>query len=527
MELLTNTSFVFFLIIALGLIIGNISIKGISLDSSAIIFIALIFGHFGVKLPPILQQLGLVFFIYSVGIQAGPGFFDSFKKQGLQLLVLSAIIIFSGAFITLVSAYIFDIDTNLAVGLFTGALTSTPGLAVAIDSTHSAVASIGYGIAYPFGVLGVILFVKIIPKIFRIDLKKEEVKYNSELTAEYPQLIHKNYIVENPKVFGKSLGELNIRAMTRTNISRVFHNNTTITPVFSTILNEGDIVKAVGTEEDLGKMQLLIGAQTNKLIPLDKKYVVKSLLITNKEIVNKSLSEIGLFTNYNTTATAIRRSGIDLTPAANTRFRFGDKITVACSEEDLHSVSELFGDNKKVLESFPFLSASIGIIIGTLIGTIALPFPPFSFKLGLTGGVLVSSLILSKIGKTGPIIWNISGQANQFIRQLGLILFIASVGTSAGEKMVTTISNNGIYIFIVGAIITLIPMILSVLIGQFVLKINFLTLLGTLTGGMTSTPALSAVDSMSDSNAPKIAYAAVYPMALVLIVICSQLLSLI
>lgn len=525
MELLTNTNFVFFLIIALGLIAGNISFKGISLDTSAIIFVALIFGHFGVKLPPILQQIGLVFFIYSVGIQAGPGFFDSFKKQGVHLLLLSVIVVVSGALVTFAASYIFNINTNLAVGLYTGALTSTPGLAAAIESTHSPVASIGYGIAYPFGVLGVILFVKIAPKLFGVDIKEEENKYNSELTTEYPKLIHKNFLVENPKIFGKSLGELNIRSMTRTNISRVFHNGVTVTPNLSSKLYEGDIIKAVGTEEDLNKVKLLIGAETGTLIPLDKKFVVKSLLVTNKEIVNKSLAEIGLFSNYNTTATGIRRSGIDITPTAKTRFRFGDKVTVACSENDMHGVSELFGDNKKLLESFPFLSASIGIIIGTLLGLMIIPLPFLEFKLGLTGGVLISSLVLSKIGKTGPIIWNISGQANQFIRQLGLLFFLASVGTSAGEHMVQTVAENGLFVFVIGAIITLIPMILAVVVGHFAYKINFLTLLGALTGGMTSTPALSAVDSMSESNAPKIAYAAVYPLALVLIVICSQLLG--
>ncbi|NLT52480.1 MAG: transporter [Ignavibacteria bacterium] len=525
MDLINNVSLMLFLILALGLLMGSISFKGISLESSAVIFIALIFGHFGVKLPLVLQQIGLVFFIYSVGIQAGPGFFSSFKKQGATLLILTAIIIFSGAVVTYSLTFFFKVDQNLSVGLFAGALTSTPGLAAAIESTNSPIASIGYGIAYPFGVLGVILFVKIAPKLFRINLREEEIKYNTEITTDFPKVIHKNYVVENPKIFGKSIEELNVRTMTKTNISRVFHNDITVTPTTTIKLYQGDIIKAVGKEEDLKKLELLIGTETAEKIPLDKKFIVKSILVTEKEIVNKSLAEIGLFSNYNATATCIRRSGIDITPTAKTKFQFGDRVTVACSENDLRGILELFGDNKKVLESFPFFSSSIGIILGVLIGLVMIPIPYLNFKLGITGGVLLSSLVLSKVGKTGPIIWNISGQPNQFIRQLGLLFFLASVGTEAGHNIVKTFNKNGFYLFGIGAVITIVPMIVAIIIGHYKFKINFLTLLGALTGGMTSTPALSAMDTISESNAPQIAYASVYPLALVLVVVFSQLLS--
>ncbi len=523
MEIFLTPFVAFFVIVAFGIAIGNINVKGISLDTSAVIFVAFIFGYFGVEMPSIIQKLGLIFFIYSVGIQAGPGFFDSFKKQGLKLIVLTSIVIGSAALLTVGAVVVLDIPIDLAVGIFTGALTSTPGLAAAIDSTKSTVTSIGYGISYPFGVLGVILFVKVIDKFLKVDISKEEAKYTEEITSDFPKLMNKNYVVENPNVFGKTIGELNIRSMTGTNVSRVFQNDATFTPTASTILNQGDIIKAVGTEKDLEKIEILIGDKTDKQISLGKTFVVKSILVTKKNVVNQSFAELSLFTKFNATATSIRRSGIDIVPTAFTKVKYGDKIMIACSEDDIKQVSDLFGDNKKHLVELDFFPISVGIIIGVLIGMITIPIGTYNFKLGLTGGVLISSLILSKIGRTGNILWNVAGESNQLLRKLGLIFFLTSVGTNAGQNIIATLQDNGYQLFIVGICITLIPMIIATLVGYYLYKINFLTLIGALTGSMTSTPALSSVDSITDSNAPKIAYATVYPFALVLLIVFTQI----
>ncbi len=525
MEFFKSEYVSFFIIVAGGILLGKIKIKGISLDISAIIFVALLFGHFGVVMPDIFQKIGLIFFIYSVGVQAGPGFFESFKKDGIKLISIAAIGVISGAIVASLSAYFLDIDFKLAVGLYTGAMTSTPGLAAAIESTNSTLASIGYGIAYPFGVLAVILFVKISPKIFKVSIKEEERKYEEEVKADYPAITHRNFIVENKNIFGKTLGELKIRTMTKTNISRVLHNGEAFTPTAKTALHEGDIVKAVGTENDLDKVSLLIGKETDIQIPLSKHYVIQSILVTNEKIVNKSLAEIGLFEQYNATAVSIRRAGIDITPNATSKLRFGDKITIACGDQSLGNVKKLFGDNRKRLTELDFLPVSIGIIIGVLVGRISFPILGFTFSLGLTGGVLLAAIVLSRIGKTGNILWNVSGSSNQLLRKLGLIFFLVAVGTSAGGNLMETLSSGGLTYLAVGAMITVFPMVITMVVGHYILKINFLVLLGALTGAMTSTPALSALDPMTDSNGPKIAYAAVYPFALVLIIICSQIMG--
>jgi putative transport protein len=526
MDLLTNTHVVFFVIVAIGIALGKVKIKGISLDISAVIFVALVFGHYGIQMPDIFQKLGLILFMFSVGIQAGPGFFDSFRKTGKILIGLAFIIITTGALLTILLASLWDIDYNLAVGLFTGALTSTSGLAAAIESTHSSLSSIGFGIAYPFGVIGVILFARLSPKIFKVSIKKEEEKYHKEIYTEHPDFVTKNFLVENPNIFGKTLYELNLRSITNTNISRIIKDDQVLQATGSVTLEKGDILRAVGTQDNLQKLTYIVGKEIEVEIPQKSRIVVRRYLVTDKEVINKSLQQLGLLPRFNATATTIRRSGIDIVARANSKLRFGDKLTVTIPEDNVKSLGELLGDSREKMDELNFLPIALGILLGILLGEVTIPlFGDITFKLGLTGGVLISALVLSKIGKTGNIVWNISGTTNMFLRKLGLIFFLAAVGTNAGEHLVSTLQESGVKFLVSGMVITLIPMILTVCLGYYVFKMNFLTLIGSLTGSMTSTPALSAVEPMTETNAPQVAYATVYPFALVLLIIVSQLLG--
>jgi putative transport protein len=335
MELLTNSYFALFLIVALGFILGRIKIFGLSLDVSAVIFVALVFGHYGVIIPKDFQYLGLVLFIFTIGIQAGPGFFESFKKDGRQLALFATLLILTAGIITIITVSVFDIDRNIAIGLLTGALTSTPGLAAAIDSTGSPLASIGYGVGYPFGVIGVILFIRFLPKILKISLKESENEFNSKITQEFPEILRRNFIVENENIVGKSIGELRIRYMTKAVVSRVVNEGIAVTPSPETVLLKGNLIKAVGTEEALKNVGLLIGRATEEEIPLDPKYDVRSVLVTNKEVVNKTIGQINLLHTYNATITRIRRSGINISPKPNSKLQFGDKLVIAICKAKL------------------------------------------------------------------------------------------------------------------------------------------------------------------------------------------------
>ena len=528
MDFVNTTYLALFLIICFGFILGNIKIKGISLDISAIIFVALLFGHLGVALPDILQKIGLILFIYTIGLQAGPGFFDSFKEHGKNLVIISVIIVLSAALISLLSILFLDIEKPIAIGLMAGALTSTPGLATAIDVTHSPLASIGYGIAYPFGVIGVILFVKLYPKIFKIEISKEEDAYNLKNSSHYEMIPSSHFVVENESAINKTIEELRVRSMTKGVISRVMHKGKAFTPEKNTVLHKGDFIKVVGSKEALKRVKLLIGPKADIEISLGDQYIVQSYLLTKTELVNKHLGELNLLNNYNATVTRIRRSGIDLAPSPNLKLQMGDKLMIACSKDNMLQISNLIGDNKSKLSDTNFFPLALGIVLGILVGGVSFSFGnSLTFNLGLTGGVLIVAMILGRVGKTGNILWVMSGNANQLLRQFGLMLFLATVGTKAGETLVETYLQYGIKLFIVGGLITLIPMLFATIIARIFFKINSLTLLGTLTGAMTSTPGLAAVDSMTKTNAPSVAYATVYPIAMVLLIICAQILGLI
>ena len=526
MDLLTQPYFVLFIIICLGFIIGNITIKGVSLDISAIIFVAIFFGHLGFVIPPIIGQLGLILFIYTIGMQAGPGFFDSFRKQGRTLILITSVVIISASIITFFTYYWSGIEMSVAIGLLTGALTSTPGLAAGIDATNSPLISIGYGIAYPFGVIGVILFVRLYPKIFKVSIKAAEEEYNLEAESGFPEIKTRNFKVENDGICNKTIRELRIRSMTNSVISRIFRDNMLVIPSPDALLIKGDLIKAVGTEEALQQIGLLIGPETAQEIPLTNSYEVQSILVTNKEVVNKTLHSVNLKNTYQATVTRVRRSGIDITPSPNLRLQMGDKLIVACSSENMKQVISVFGNNDRKLSDTDFFPIATGIVLGVLLGNLSISFGNnFTFTLGLTGGVLICDMILSRLGRTGPLIWSMSGAATQLLRQIGLMFFLVEVGTKAGASIVVTYETYGLKLFLFGALITLIPMILAVVVARVFNKMNFLTMMGTLTGAMTSTPGLAAVSPMSDNNAPAVAYATVYPVAMVLLIICIQLLA--
>lgn len=530
-ELLNSSYFALFLIVALGFMLGRIKIKGVSLDVSAVIFIALLFGHYGVSIPKDLGNFGLVLFIFTIGIQAGPGFFDSFKSKGKTLIILTTILIASGALTAVGLKYLYDIETPSIVGLMAGALTSTPGLAVAIDSTKnlssSALAPISYGIAYPFGVIGVILFVKLLPKILRVDLEKEAKELDAQRRSKFPEMETCLFRVTNDAVIGHTLMQLKFANMTGAIISRMKSEGNITIPMGTTMLHHDDWVQCVGTKEALAQAELLLGERKEGELPLAEDQDIQQLLLTNKKMVGKQLGELRLHQNFGCTVTRVRRSGIDLTPSETLELKFGDKLMVVGEKEGLNGFACMLGNNAKILSDTDFFPIAMGIVLGVIVGKMNISMGEgVSISPGLTGGVLLVALILSSIGKTGPIIWSMSGPSNHLLRQLGLLLFLAEVGTSAGKTLVATFQQSGLMLFGIGAILTLVPMLMAVLVGRLIFKISMLDLLGTITGGMTSTPGLAAADSMVDSNIPSVAYATVYPIAMVFLIIAIQVISL-
>lgn len=523
MELLLTPYFALFLIIILGYLLGGIKIKGIGLDVSAILFVAMAFGYYGLKIPPDIKNIGLILFIFTIGFQAGPSFFETFRRDGKNLVFLASIIVFSSAAIALLCGYLFGFSPTLTGGLFAGGITSTPGLAAISEISNSGDATIGYGIAYPFGVIGVVIFIKVLPRIFHMNLKKAEQKFDTDVEEEFPKIINRNYIVENSIIIGKTISELEIREITGASISRVLHNGSAFTPSPQTILHGGSIIKAVGTESALTKVQEMIGRSTELGIALNQNYDVRFIIVTNKKVLGKSIHELHLQSRYNIIITRIRRSGVDFSATANIKLQFGDKIKVAGIKEDIKNLTLALGDEANKVYEANYIPVAIGIVLGVLVGQLELKIGKFDFSLGLTGGVMAVAILISRIRKVGPVVFSLTTAANQILRQIGLILFLVAVGTEAGSGIMSMLKSDGLIMLLSGVAITIVPMILAAFLAKYVLKMNVLQLLGGITGGMTSTPGLAAAGSMTKTNAPGIAYATIYPIAMILVIVCVQL----
>lgn len=520
--------FALFIIIALGFILGRVSFRGITLDVSAVIFVALLFGHFGVVIPPELGTFGMVLFIFAIGIQAGPGFFATFRSRGKSLSIIAAILVVGAATVALASKYIFGFTHAEAAGLLTGSLTSTPGLATAKEVAGD-LAAVSYSIAYPFGVIGVILFVKLLPGFLKIDIENESRKLVAQSRDGAPVIEASTFEVTNPIVAGRTLAELGLRASTGAIISRISRGQQHLIPTGNDTLELGDQLKAVGPEESLCKLEKMVGHRIEGELPFGEDIELQTALVTTKALVGRSLRSLNLQQTFGCTVTRVRRASIDIAPAPSLSLRFGDKLSIVGHREDLEQVLKLMGNQKQKLSDTDFFPIALGIVLGVLVGNITLAFgASFSFSLGLSGGVLLTALLLSAAGKTGPVIWTMSSPSNQLLRQLGLLLFLASVGTSAGEGIVETFRQSGFTLFFAGVLITVLPMILATWVAVKFFKINILELLGVLTGGMTSTPGLAAADSMGSGAAASqisLAYATVYPVAMVLLIILTQIVA--
>lgn len=521
--------FALFIIIALGFILGRVSFRGITLDVSAVIFVALLFGHFGIVIPAALGTFGMVLFIFSIGIQAGPGFFATFKSRGKSLSIIAAVLVISAAGVALASKVFFGLSDAEAAGLLTGSLTSTPGLATAKEVAGD-LAAVSYSIAYPFGVIGVILFVKLLPRFLKVDMQVEAQKLIDTSRDMNPLVEASTFEVTNPAIVGRTLADLCVRASTGAIISRITRGAAHLIPTGRDTLEMGDKLKAVGKVESLEKLEKFVGKRIEGELPFGDDIELQTALVTTKNLVGKSLYSLNLQQTFGCTITRVRRAGVDFAPDPSLAIRFGDKFSIVGHKEDLQQVLALLGNQKQKISDTDFFPIALGIVLGVLVGNITLAFGAgFSFSLGLSGGVLLTALLLSALGKTGPVIWTMSSSSNQLLRQLGLLLFLASVGSSAGEGIVDTFRESGFTLFFVGVVITLAPMIIATWIARKFFKINMLELLGVLTGGMTSTPGLAAADSMASGAAGSsisLAYATVYPVAMVLLIVLTQIVSL-
>lgn len=529
MELLHNPMFLLLAVILSGHLLGKVKIFSFSLGSSGIVFTGLLAGFAGFSLPGVIQSLGLILFIYSVGQQAGPGFVHSMKRGGLALSIGAMAMIAAGLLTALGCKAWFGFSKEITAGLFAGALTSTPGLAVAVELAHDSAAPAAYGVAYTFGVVGVVLVVKLLPRLMRANIRQEEEKLEQEMSGLHPQIEFTHLEVTNPNLCTGPLSQVLPAGMAEVTITRVLRtgSDSPELAVAETVLNMHDTVRVVGTSEALHQAEIVIGPEVEADLAFNSVLIKKEILLSRPDVAGKTLRALNLSHVFGVQVSRITRNGFDCPAGPNVRLRQGDVLHVVGNPEAVENVKKMLGDNVRALFATSVMVLLSGLFCGLAFGALPLYLPGLGiFTLGATGGVLLAGLVFGAVRQIGSVITELPSTANALIRDLGLGLFLAVVGTAAGGTLVPTLREYGMPLFLAGAIMTLTPMLIGVPICSRVLRIPFLRMLGVITGGMTSTPGLAAAASLSDTPYAATAYASVYPIALVGMIMASKLIML-
>ncbi|WP_287157936.1 aspartate:alanine exchanger family transporter [Chloroflexus sp.] len=534
--LANNPLLLLFTVSAIGYLIGRINIGGISLGVAAVLFVGLAFGALDqrLRLPDIIYLLGLVIFVYTIGLSSGPGFIASFRRRGLRnnLFVGGVIVVAAG--IAVVLRMILGLNSAQTAGLFAGSLTNTPALAAVIEQLSQRGADevlrtepvVGYSVAYPVGVLGMILAIYLTRRLWRIDLAQESQQLR-EFGAVGEHLINCTIRVTNANVDGQSIAEL-VRANGWNVIfSRRQHDGRIELATGAARLNTGDLISVVGSPEAVAQVTAVLGEPTDEQLMLDRHTLdFRRIFVSNPAVIGVPLRMLNLPSTLGAVITRIRRGDVELLPHGDTVLEPGDRVRVVTQRDNMDRVSAFFGDSYRSLAEIDVVSLGLGTALGMLVGLIPIPLPGGgSFSLGLAGGPLIVALILGWRGRTGPIIWSLPYSANLTLRQVGMTLFLAGIGTRAGYSFFTTITQgNGLFLFIGGALITIPVAILTLFIGYKLLKIPFSLLIGMLAGLQTQPAVLAFANEQTGNEAPNIGYAMVFPTAMVVKIILAQIL---
>ncbi len=529
--LFAEQTFVLFLIMALGSWIGQLSFKKISLGTAGVLFVALVFGHFGLSVPKVVMDLGLQLFVYAVGLQAGMRFFRTFRRQGIQFIVIGFVTVAVGGLATVLAAKLWDLPFDLAAGLYTGALTCTPALAAAIDSVSrltggsSAAVSVGYGIAYPFSMVAVVLLVQLLPRLLKRDLKAEEARWREEQAKETPGIVARQYRISNPNVDGRLVSEIDLHRMGAVNISRVRRGDKVFAASRQTRLQLDDVVMVVGQESEVAKMSVLLGEPVD--VRMDVNTDVKSVdvYVTEDSLVGKKLMDLKIWERYTVVITRIRREGLEMTPMGAASLEIGDSIRVVGESAAVDDFVHLVAGKPGRRQETQMVTFLLGLVLGVALGAVHIPLPNgLDLRLGGAGGVFLVGLLIGHFGRVGSFRLWVPPAARNITRELGLMLFLAGAGTNAGAQIVQVVQQQGIGLVMAGVLVSSITTLVGLLLMLPIYRMTLLSAMGALCACMTNPPALGATQSQAETDLPAVSYAAVYPGALIFKILIAQVL---
>ncbi len=551
-ESVAHISILYAVVIAVGILLGKIKIGGISLGVTFVLFAGIVAGHIGFTAPvnilSFIQDFGLILFVFCIGLQVGPGFFESFKKGGVTLNLLSTTTVVLNIAVMFACYYIF-FDTNdktnlpMMIGTLYGAVTNTPGLGAANEALESVwnttnngtmpqIAS-GYACAYPLGVLGIIGATIAVRFITRTRLADEEEELKEE-EAENPHAKpHQMHLkVDNTYLAGRTVAQINEFLNRDVVFSRLFHDGKYTIPISKDKFEMGDEVLVVCAEADAEAIQAFIGPEVDTPWEEDdsnQPLVSRRIVVTNSSMNGKTLGKMHFSSVYGVTVTRISRQGMDVFASRNYRFQVGDKILVVGPEDNVNRISELMGNSVKRLDTPNIATIFIGIIIGILFGSIpfAIPGMPVPLKLGIAGGPLIIAILIGRFGHRMKLNTYTTTSANMMLREIGLVLFLASVGVKAGAHFwETVVQGDGLMYVFTGFLITIIPILIVGVIARLKFKFNYFTIMGMIAGTCTDPPALAYANSVCSREAPAIGYSTVYPLSMFLRIFTAQLIVL-
>ncbi|MFO1459200.1 MAG: putative transporter [Verrucomicrobiota bacterium] len=531
------------LVAAAGISIGTLRFRGIRFGSAGVLFAGLLAGHLGLRvdhaLLQFLQEFGLVLFVYTIGLQMGPGFFTSLRRQGLSLNLLAFAVVGLGVALTLGIATTLGLNLAAAAGLFAGATTNTPALGAAQDSLRATGAApdllnlpgVGYSIAYPGGIAGIIGSMLILKAFFRIDPDREAATFREQsgTVPHPPQRL--NVEVTNPNLDGLPVREIPGVESLGVIVSRIRGpQDAQASPATGdTVIHGGDVLLAVGTPEALRDFQRIVGKPSSAdLLHAPGSASYRRVLVTQKSVLGKTVRELNLEHRFNVTVTRITRADLEVTAVPGLAIQFGDMLQLVGTQEHLDQAAAHLGNSLEALNQTNFVPIFLGIAAGILVGLcpITIPGLPVSVHLGLAGGPLLLALILSRIGRIGRLVWYMPATANLAFRELGIVLFLACVGLKSGESFVRTLlSPAGLQWAAAGLVITMVPILLVGAFGRLVLRQNYVTTCGLIAGSMTDPPALAFANNTARSDSASIAYATVYPLTMILRIVAAQVMA--
>ena len=534
------------LVAVVGLWLGNIKIRGVGFGIGGVLFGGIFVGHFADQLGWVLsadmlhfiQEFGLILFVYTIGIQVGPGFFASLRVSGLRLNLFAFGIVVMGGLVTAILHKLFAIPLPVVLGIFSGAVTNTPALGagqqilrdLGIPADVVDQMGMSYAMAYPFGICGILLSMWLVRVLFRVNVEQEAKEHESTLTNGHALIKTINIRVENPNLNNMAIQDVPILNSATIICSRLKRDDTLKVPSPDTLIQHGDLLHLVGQPADLNNARLVIGQEVDtSLSTRGTDMRVERVVVTNEKVLGKKIRDLQVKERYDVVISRLNRAGVELVASQDASLQFGDILNLVGRPSSIDAVADMVGNAQQKLQQVQMLPVFIGVGLGVMLGSIPLYVPgfPVALKLGLAGGPLIMALILGRIGSVGKLYWFMPPSANLALRELGIVLFLAVVGLKSGGDFVDTLVNGeGMSWVGYGIFITAIPLITVGLLARIFAKMNYLTLCGMLAGSMTDPPALAFANNLhATSGAAALSYATVYPLVMFLRIITPQLLA--